>query len=668
MERLIRYFFLLSIILLLITGVLLFKESNPEWKLYQEEYREHLYSQAETPVAKDRVSQFDIGVKQDWISGLDEADRCRSCHIGVDNPDAPSKAPLAPHPDITPHSFDKFGCTVCHEGDGLATRLPDAHNRLLPIQLIEASCGKCHGLGGPGTGEAPTYTAGYRLLQDKTCTGCHLVSGEKKSDFHGPNLLGINSKVSRKWLVKWLKDPRNYLPASRMADCLLKEDEIYALADFLLSQDLPKETADIFYEEKGAEQKIVNSMSDDELDELVDQGKIIFGRLRCLSCHTLNGKGGNIGPELSRISQKASRAWLSAWIRSPSTYNVHTVMPTFNMSITERLGLIEYLLWESEVEEFDEDEEPEVNITASTVTQSVKGQLNGRDIFLEKGCVNCHQLPEIKANPEFAPPLKALADKKIEKIDFGKTDIPRTLPDYIAVKLQNPRAYSDKLKMPDFGFSPEETGRLATVLLGRSNLIPSSYKMPKQATNLAPLTGEVGRIFERYKCLTCHKLGEQGGTLAPDLAFEGSKVQKEWLKGYLEKPYAIRPYLVERMPRFNMTPQEADRIAEYTDLVLRNDEIDAASKPHTGDPDVGRLLYFEKYVCQSCHSINGEGGYYGPALENVAKRLKHTWINIRLVNPHPFEPGAREPALSIPDEERKNILAFLDTLEAEEQP
>jgi cytochrome c2 len=222
--------------------------------------------------------------------------------------------------------------------------------------------------------------------------------------------------------------------------------------------------------------------------------------------------------------------------------------------------------------------------------------------------------------------------------------------------------------MPDFGFSLEDTGRLATVLLGRSNLIPSSYKIPKQVTSLAPPTGEVGKIFERYKCLTCHEFGEQGGTLAPDLAFEGSKVQKEWLKGYLKKPYAIRPYLVERMPRFNMTPQEADRLAVYIDLVLRNDEVDAASNSQTGNPDTGRSLYFDKYICQSCHSIDGEGGYYGPALENVANRLKPTWLNTRLVSPHSYEPDAREPALNIPDEDRKNILAFLNILKVEEQP
>jgi mono/diheme cytochrome c family protein len=668
MERLIRYFFLLSIILLAITGILLFRESRPEWKQYQEKYREHLNDQAVTPAEKDRGSQFAIGVQQDWLPDFDKADRCRSCHIGVDNPDAPQQAPLSPHPDISPHLFKKFGCTACHDGDGFATRLPDAHKDLLPGRLIEASCGKCHGLLGPGIEEAPTYTAGYDLLNEKTCVGCHLVSGKKKSEFHGPSLLGINTKVSKNWLVKWLQEPKNYLPSSRMANFLLENEEVGLLADFLLSQKMPNETADIFYKDREAEQEIIDNLSEDKLDELVDQGKVVFGRLRCLSCHALNGKGGTIGPELSRISQKTSRAWLSAWIKSPSTYNTHTVMPTFNMTTMERLGLTEYLLWESEADEFDEDEKSDEISTESADTSNVGWPDKGRDIFLAKGCVNCHQLPGLKANPEFAPPLKDLADKKIEKIDFGKTEVPRTLPDYIAIKLQNPRVYGDKLKMPYFGFTPEEIGRLTTVLLGRSDSVPSSYKMQMQVENTPPPAGEVGRIFEQYKCLSCHQFGGSGGKLAPNLAFEGSKVQKQWLKNYLEKPYAIRPYLVERMPRFNMTVKEADIVADYVDLVLRNNDIDAKFISGTGDPDIGRRLYFDKYVCQSCHSINGEGGYYGPALENVAGRLKGAWIDTRLVDPHPFEPEAREPAMSIPEDERKNIMAFLSTLKIEEKP
>ncbi len=668
MERPVRYFFLLSILLLALTALLLFRESRPEWKQYQEKYKNFLYQQAQTPAEKNRVSGFAVGVKQDWLPELDRADRCRSCHVGVDNPAAPEEPPLAPHPDISPHSFEKFGCTVCHGGEGLATRLPDAHEKLLPIKLIEAGCGKCHGLAGPGIEAAPTYTAGSELLGEKICAGCHLLSGDRKEEFHGPNLQGLHSKVNKAWLAGWLKNPRDYLPHARMANFLLSKDETDALTTFLLDLKMPGDTATAFYKEREAEQKILSDISDDELDVLVDSGKVVFGQLRCLSCHELNGKGGSIGPDLSRLSQKTNRSWLSAWLRSPSTYNPQTRMPTFNMTTMERLGLIEYLFWESEVNELNADAAAEDISPEPAATETVPAPARGREIFLAKGCFNCHQLPGVKGNADFAPPLKDLADKKIEKIDFGKTDIPRTLPDYIVVKLQNPRVYGDKLKMPYFGLSPLEAGRLTTVLLGRSETVPASYRREKQAPEIPLPAGEVGGIFDRYKCLSCHKFGARGGRLAPDLAYEGSKVRKGWLQNYMLKPYAIRPYLVARMPRFKMTEREAETVAQYAEFVLRNSGIDSAPLEIRGDPDSGRRLYFEKYVCQSCHSIAGEGGYYGPALENTADRLQPAWIDRRLMDAHPYEPGAREPALAIPGGDRQDILAFLGTLKEEAKP
>jgi len=667
MEKLVRYFFLLSILLLVVTGVILFRESRPEWKTYQESYRRYLQDHAATPAEKKQAGRFAVGVKQVWLPELDRADRCTTCHVGVDNPGAPRQEPLSPHSDISPHSFEKFGCTACHEGEGFATRLPDAHENLTPDKLLEASCGKCHGLEGPGVQEAPTYSAGYEIMERKACRGCHLIEGENKSDFNGPSLPGIRAKVSRDWLVKWLQAPKNYLPGSRMANFLLSKSEIDGLADFLLKQDLPPETAALFYRGTAEEKKILNDLTDDEFNELVEQGKVTFGRLRCLSCHILDNKGGTTGPELTGISRKTNRDWLSAWIRSPATYNPSTLMPTFNMTVKERLGLVEYLLSESEFSMLDK-EDTDLTPDSANPAERANENLDGREIFKAKGCVNCHQLPGMKPNPEFAPPLKGLADKKIEKIDFGSTRIPRTLPDYIAVKLQNPRIYGDKLKMPDFGFTPEETGRLTTVLLGRTELMPASYIRKKQAADIPAPAGEVGDIFARYKCLSCHRLGGSGGRVAPDLTNEGSKVKREWLRNYLEKPYAVRPYLVERMPRFNMSAGEAETLSRYIDLVLRNREVDGGPGPKPGNPEAGRRLYTDKYACQACHSIDGKGGYYGPALENTANRLKTAWLATRLVNSHPYEPGAREPVLAIPENERPDILAYLKTLKTEPKP
>jgi cytochrome c551/c552 len=51
--------------------------------------------------------------------------------------------------------------------------------------------------------------------------------------------------------------------------------------------------------------------------------------------------------------------------------------------------------------------------------------------------------------------------------------------------------------------------------------------------------------------------------LPPPLAGQGKKVQPDWLHDFLLDPYPIRPAVVLRMPRFNMSSREARQLADY---------------------------------------------------------------------------------------------------------
>ena len=280
------------------------REHKAAWRFYQEAYREGLLARARSAEEKEAAEGFSLAVRQDWLPELGRADRCRSCHIGVDDPGAPAGAPLAPHPDIAPHSFDRFGCTVCHGGDGYATRLPEAHEHLLPARLLESSCGKCHGeagpdgpaghdgpgvraghdgpgvWAGPGREVAPTLAAGGRLVEEKRCFGCHILSGTAKSEPPAPALDGLSIKVNRQWLSGWLRDPGNYLSRARMADFLLTDPEIETLTGYLLTLPVTTEKRDEFFAETAAEEEWRDSLSEDEYDALVGRGKELFGVAR----------------------------------------------------------------------------------------------------------------------------------------------------------------------------------------------------------------------------------------------------------------------------------------------------------------------------------------------------------------------------------------------------
>ena len=164
--------------------------------------------------------------------------------------------------------------------------------------------------------------------------------------------------------------------------------------------------------------------------------------------------------------------------------------------------------------------------------------------------------------------------------------------------------------------------------------------------------GAFGVVYERYKCYACHRFNGYGGTLAPDLSYEGSLAQKKWIYDFLKNPQTVRPALILRMPQFNMTDKEATILAEYLSLAVQKpgvnpESVDAKAFTPAMVAD-GKQLYQGKYQCQSCHTIGNTGGYVGPNLNNAGNWLTAAWIEAWLRDPQALQPGTIEPRRELP--------------------
>jgi mono/diheme cytochrome c family protein len=80
--------------------------------------------------------------------------------------------------------------------------------------------------------------------------------------------------------------------------------------------------------------------------------------------------------------------------------------------------------------------------------------------------------------------------------------------------------------------------------------------------------------------------------------------------------------------------------------------------------DVGKRLYANKYGCNGCHSVGGEGGKVGPALDRAGFRLNGTWIYRWVRNPQAMKPETRMPALGLSDADAKAVTMYLNTFRA----
>lgn len=315
----------------------------------------------------------------------------------------------------SPHSAEKFGCTICHEGQGSSTDFFNASHTpndavtrkrwetdgkhwhsnhywdfpMLPSRFVESSCLKCHHqvtdllpegnkveyrdefkqvdgkptrvrqeIAAPGA----KVTQGYNIVRDFGCFGCHEISGTKGGRFVGPDL-----RVEP-------TPPIDDLPPDQRAKIL---------ADPLNAP----------------------------------------------------GKMRKVGPSLRRIVEKTNETWVRQWIFDPRGFRPDTKMPHFynvsnnnadalkgtgqeNFPATEINALAFYLFRRSEDYVAGAKEKlPEPKLPDGYKEDKERG----RQLFTERGCLACHShhgtesaaggIPAVKGDAHFGPNLSRIAAK-----------------------------------------------------------------------------------------------------------------------------------------------------------------------------------------------------------------------------------------------------------------
>jgi mono/diheme cytochrome c family protein len=275
----------------------------------------------------------------------------------------------------------------------------------------------------------------------------------------------------------------------------------------------------------------------------------------------------------------------------------------------------------------------------------------------------------VPSQKDFGPDLSNLGAKTVSELFFGNAKISHTLISYIEAKISDPLSVNPAARMPQFHLSQNDLDDITTALLsmngGASRLEMADLTIPQEHPEFHP-AGEFGKLYERYKCSVCHRFNGYGGTLAPDLTYEGSRAQRQWIISFLKNPGTLRPTLTVRMPQFNMSDQDATTIADYLETAMQSPEVDksaASAKDFTPQmAALGKQLYEVKYQCQSCHTIGSTGGYVGPALTNVGNWMTPAWIEAWLKNPQALEPSAIEPRRDFTPQEIQALTAYLLTL------
>ncbi|MFO0817775.1 MAG: hypothetical protein U1A77_07535 [Pirellulales bacterium] len=183
------------------------------------------------------------------------------------------------------------------------------------------------------------------------------------------------------------------------------------------------------------------------------------------------------------------------------------------------------------------------------------------------------------------------------------------------------------------------------------------------------------RVIQREKVVNPAAKGtESWAWVPPPLVGEGAKVQSEWLHSFLLNPYPIRPAVVLRMPRFNMSSQEAADLAEY---FARLDGVEypytateqrqpsylaekeaayqaklkeaavAGDQPRDRMQDALRMVTNSNY-CVKCHLVGdfeptGSERAKAPNLAKIYERLRPGYLRDWIANPKRLLPYTSMP-------------------------
>lgn len=406
------------------------------------------------------------------------------------------------------------------------------------------------------------------------------------------------------------------------------------------------------------------------------------------------------GPPLTNVFRKARPEWIFSKLRKPG-HHPAARMPDFEFDKEEALDIMAYLksigsdmppppmawpAWaDKSLDDLDDDE----------ITAAFDLADRGKAVWSNARCSICHAI-----NGPGGRLIGGFVDLRVGGIDLqiAGTKLNR---DWLYRWIKNPRAYFPNTLMPRFRFSDDDLRGLTEYILRDDAFIPFEeeegdtperqalgekaratrgkrliemsrcvvcheidgiadiIKQPEPVK--PPPPGSFQYLAYDLRCLSCHSIGGRGGTYAPDLTSEGSRLHGDWIADFVESPDMIRP-LSQQMPKFNLTREEARTIAAYMSGERLDDRIPESipGEPVTAEEiESGREIYQAK-GCFACHSTGeGPGGVVGPALDAAGDRLKPGYIWYHLTNPHAVNPYSPEPDYGLTEGEARSLAAYL---------
>jgi cytochrome c2 len=647
-----------------------------------------------------KMETYEVDIKQIHVAQAGLIDRCESCHTGIREPlpltaaDMGGNALFVSHPNkplLALHDPERFGCSPCHNGNGLATSgVREAHGAykhwlwpLFPKENAEAGCLQCH-LGDRVLEHAPVLTRGRDLFQLKGCIGCHRY---EIFDREADALAAARNDI----LSLQMKQKEARLEAEReikrgdAAETNQAAQKHYASSEIL---------------------RVNAGNMDAKIAELDQKSKYLMQDVK------------KIGPNLKDVRLKLRKEWIPVWLKDPPAFRPGTKMPKFRLT-DEEVRALSAFIWQS-------------GLTAAKLAPQTPGDpARGKEALETRGCLGCHSIGEgaSRIGGEFAANLSRIGEKAnhdfivrwihnprdrmqpycpIEKRDLGPEDYARHGLPYV-FDLDHSQCPNDGHQlqvqnmtvMPTLRLSWEEARDIATYLNGLKHQ-NASYPADVSYMDDARLAERGRQLAGRYGCGSCHEIKalEDAPRIGTELTKESSKPMEQLDFGLLEHKakregwYNHKGFYTHKLENPAVYDQGREKAPEeqlrMPNIQLSKEDIRALNTFLLGSMDTpfygefrtipAQFRYIagdrqrdiqegwwlvKKYNCMGCHTVHaGQKSVLSsipryqdpdwkeqlpPALIQEGARVRSDWLARFLEN----------PALNEKDENRNGVRTYL---------
>jgi len=346
----------------------------------------------------------------------------------------------------------------------------------------------------------------------------------------------------------------------------------------------------------------------------LEQGRALFERSDCLSCHRLDGRGGTMrtgaaggmeGPDLSRAG---AVGFDEKW------YGKHV----------SRSGEPAAAVWRGAVRSLSQDDQQALDIFLSSRV-GAPGLIEAKALFHSLGCRCCHKVGGIGGDD--GPDLTRVGQLDPGRLVFDHVPGERTVQNYLAEHFRAPGKVVPGSLMPSMGLSETQIEALNLYMFSlRRSELPEAFwpkdRIRAERFGAREFASDGATLYGAF-CAACHGADGRGMRYAgmpPFPAIGG----RDFLSIASDSFLAVtirsgRPG--RRMPAWGspggpFSESEIDGIVRHIRGLGEGTPFAGDSGPRrwiVADAIRGESLY--KANCSLCHGPGGEGGE-GPALNN----------------------------------------------------